>query len=149
MELRKKTSKALSRAFILLAIFSVVALVSCSKGPDTNYKDAASLRGGETGVTLPPGDFTGEVAMAYEAAKEIPDVLDSLYCYCDCEKHMGHKSLLTCYTTEHAAHCDICIDEALMAKRMHDEGADILTIRKAIDKKFYEIREQRRREQGM
>ena len=31
-----------------------------------------------------------------------PDVLDRLYCYCECDKHLGHKSLLSCYTDGHA-----------------------------------------------
>lgn len=74
--------------------------------------------------------------MAYQAAQEIPEVLDSLYCYCDCEKHLGHKSLLSCYVDEHAVHCDICINEALMAYDLHKQGADIKTIREKVDKEF-------------
>jgi hypothetical protein len=35
-------------------------------------------------------------------AREIPDVLNQLYCYCECDKHRGHKSLLSCYTDGHA-----------------------------------------------
>ena len=46
--------------------------------------DVASLRGGETRPTLSPARFTGKTASTYEIAREIPEVLDSLYCYCDC-----------------------------------------------------------------
>jgi hypothetical protein len=38
-----------------------------------------------------------------QVAREIPDTLDGLYCYCECDKHAGHRSLLSCYTDGHAA----------------------------------------------
>ncbi len=57
----------------------------------------------ETRPTLDPARFVGKVALAHRVAREIPDVLDQLYCYCECDKHVGHKSLLSCYTDGHAA----------------------------------------------
>jgi hypothetical protein len=57
----------------------------------------------ETRPTLDPALFVGKAALAHRVAREIPDVLDQLYCYCYCDKHLGHKSLLSCYTDGHAA----------------------------------------------
>jgi hypothetical protein len=57
----------------------------------------------ETRPTLDPGGFVGKAALAHRVAREIPDTLDQLYCYCECDKHAGHKSLLSCYTDGHAA----------------------------------------------
>ena len=57
----------------------------------------------ETRPTLDPARFVGKAAQAHQVAREIPDVLDQLYCYCECDKHVGHKSLLSCYTDGHAA----------------------------------------------
>lgn len=57
----------------------------------------------ETRPTLDPALFVGKAAAAHQVAREIPDVLDQLYCYCQCDKHAGHKSLLSCYTDGHAA----------------------------------------------
>jgi hypothetical protein len=57
----------------------------------------------ETRATLDPALFVGKAAAAHKVAREIPDVLDQLYCYCQCDKHMGHKSLLSCYADGHAA----------------------------------------------
>ena len=57
----------------------------------------------ETRPTLDPARFVGKAALAHRVAREIPDVLDQLYCYCECDKHAGHKSLLSCYTDGHAA----------------------------------------------
>lgn len=57
----------------------------------------------ETRPTLDPARFVGKAARAHQVAREIPDTLDQLYCYCECDKHVGHKSLLSCYTDGHAA----------------------------------------------
>jgi len=57
----------------------------------------------ETRPTLDPAQFVGKAAAAHRVAREIPEVLDQLYCYCGCDKHEGHKSLLSCYTDGHAA----------------------------------------------
>jgi hypothetical protein len=57
----------------------------------------------ETKPTLDPARFVGKAAATYQIAREIPDVLDHLYCYCECDKSVGHKSLLSCYTDNHAA----------------------------------------------
>jgi hypothetical protein len=56
----------------------------------------------ETRPTLDPALFVGKARRAHEVARAIPDVLDQLYCYCQCDKHAGHKSLLSCYTDGHA-----------------------------------------------
>ena len=57
----------------------------------------------ETRPTLDPARFVGKAALTHQIARDIPDVLDQLYCYCECDKHVGHKSLLSCYTDGHAA----------------------------------------------
>ena len=57
----------------------------------------------ETRPTLDPARFVGKAQLAHQIARDIPDVLDGLYCYCGCDKTSGHKSLLSCYTDGHAA----------------------------------------------
>ncbi len=57
----------------------------------------------ETRQTLPPTIFSGRVRKAYQIARDIPEVLDKLYCYCMCKENSGHKNLLTCYVDNHAA----------------------------------------------
>ncbi len=123
-----------------LVLGAAFTLVSCKEDP---AMDPALLRGGETRATLAPYYFNGPVAAAYRIAQEIPEVIDSLYCYCDCKLHLGHKSLLTCYVDTHAVQCDICLDEVYMAAELHNQGADVVAIRKAVDKKFARIRSQR------
>lgn len=127
------------RALPALAVVAALFLLASCQSSSTGPTDAAALRGGETQATLSPAYFSGRTAVAYRAAKEIPEVLDSMYCYCDCKKHSGHKSLLSCYVDTHGAYCDICIEEAVMAYEMHKDGADVLTIRKAVDERFSRI----------
>jgi hypothetical protein len=53
--------------------------------------------------TLDPAKFVGRARVTHQIAREIPDVLDQLYCYCGCDKSVGHRSLLSCFTDGHAA----------------------------------------------
>ena len=62
-----------------------------------------SVQGGETRPVLDPSLFTGMARAAYAAAKKYPDVMDQVFCYCKCdEPPFSHKSLLSCFTDNHA-----------------------------------------------
>jgi hypothetical protein len=132
IRLKREYMLALASFFVVLA--ALLLLQGC--GSADNKMTAESIRGGETRGTLSPAYFVGPAAKAYRVAKEIPEVLDSLHCYCECKKNFGHKSLLTCYVDRHAEYCSVCIDEALMAYQLHKEGKDVVSIRKAVDKAF-------------
>lgn len=71
--------------------------------------------------TLAPDKFPGKAREAYQAAKDIPQLLAQLPCYCYCDRGMGHKSLHSCFEDDHAAHCDVCVNEALLAYRLHKD----------------------------
>jgi hypothetical protein len=73
------------------------------------------------GPTLDPQKYTGLVREAYRAAREIPQTLAQLPCYCHCDRGMGHKSLHSCYEDEHATQCATCINEALLALKLEKE----------------------------
>jgi hypothetical protein len=71
--------------------------------------------------TLEPGEFIGKTREAYTVAKAIPATLAQLPCYCHCDEGFGHKSLQTCFVDDHAAHCAVCVDEALLAYKLERE----------------------------
>ena len=73
---------------------------------------------------------------AYAAARTAASTLDGIYCHCDCSKHAGHRSLLTCFEGEHAAYCNICMGEAMLASGMAKQGKSLTEIRAAIDRQF-------------
>ncbi len=83
-----------------------MAAVSEGAQKELSGKHDQSLRKGETRATLDPGLFPdAQVKQAYKIAKEIPWVLDSIYCFCMCKESptFRHKSLLSCFVDNHAS----------------------------------------------
>ncbi len=87
---------------------------------------------------LPPSavPHTPGAADAYAAARGAPHMLDGVHCYCECAKHSGHRSLLTCFESDHGSHCDICMGEATLAASLAAQGSSLSEIRRAIDQRF-------------
>ncbi len=83
------------------------------------YQQAAEVK--DLGPTLPAAQFIGKTREAYEVAKKIPETLAQLPCYCECDRGFGHKSLHTCFMDDHASHCAVCVDEALLAYKLQKE----------------------------
>ena len=79
---------------------------------------------------------TPGAAEAYAAARGTPQILDGVYCHCDCSKHFGHRSLLTCFESDHGARCDICMGEATLAAQLAARGNSLNDIRRAVDQRF-------------
>ena len=73
------------------------------------------------GPTLAPEQFTGLVRDAYRAVREIPQTIAQMPCYCHCDRGMGHKSLYSCFEDDHASHCAVCVNEALLALKLEKE----------------------------
>ncbi len=73
------------------------------------------------GPTLEPEKFIGPTREAYRAVREIPVTIAQLPCYCHCDRGFGHKSLYSCFEDDHAAHCAVCVNEALLALRLEKE----------------------------
>lgn len=84
------------------------------------------------GPTLNPDSFTGPARDAYRAAREISVTLAQLPCYCHCDQGFGHKSLYSCFESDHAAHCAVCVQEALLALKLEKEGKSPAQIRDTI-----------------
>jgi len=114
----------------------VAVLVVARGGRAANHPDP------RPGVTadrvLPPLAVpnTPTAAEAYAAARGAPAVLDGIYCHCNCSRTVGHRSLLTCFESEHGASCDICMGEALLATQLAARGSTLQQIRQAIDRQF-------------
>ncbi|HUK20469.1 MAG TPA: CYCXC family (seleno)protein [Gemmatimonadales bacterium] len=87
---------------------------------------------------LPSGmvPHASQALEAYEAARRNPQLLDGLYCHCECSKYFGHRSLLTCFESNHGGNCDICMGEAILATQLAARGNSLAQIRQAIDAQF-------------
>ena len=89
------------------------------------------------GPTLPPEQFTGPTREAYRAAREIPVTIAQMPCYCHCDRGMGHKSLYSCFQDDHASHCAVCVEEALMTLKLaKEEKLTAPQIRERINQTF-------------
>ena len=58
----------------------------------------------QTGLpnTLDPSHFRGKAKKAYQVAKEIPEILAQMPCFCECQP-FGHENLLDCFIDRHGA----------------------------------------------
>lgn len=102
--------------------------------------------------------FTSEsVEVGYKIAVVEPELLGSanvavmdqgIPCYCFCDV-MGHKNLLSCFWQEgkaggtfddHAAGCDICNGQAMLAFLWKNLGASDQEILQGMEKKFARVR---------
>ena len=53
-------------------------------------------------VTLNPAAFDDpEVKASYQAAKDTPEALENVACYCGCFGNSGHRNNLDCYKDNH------------------------------------------------
>jgi hypothetical protein len=101
----------------LIVLLAVIAFAQGDKIPAFNTRPPMP---GELLPILPTDQRVGEnfkypyQVHAYELAAEIPGVINQLPCYCYCER-VGHKSLHTCFESDHGAHCSICMKEAYYA----------------------------------
>ena len=68
----------------------------------------------------------------YALAAKVKPALYQQPCYCYCDRHNGHKSLLDCFATTHGSECDICQKEAVFTYRQTLKGRTPSQIRTAI-----------------
>ena len=87
-------------------------------------------------ITLDPKAFAGAAAAAYRIARKRPGLLSKLHCYCGCDRVLGHRNLLDCYRSPHAASCEICMGEAEDADEMAREGSVVEQIREALGARY-------------
>ena len=118
-------------AIVLAAVLFSVRPAAGGIHPDPRPGITAERVLTDAAVPNTPG-----AAQAYAAARATASTLDGLYCHCDCSKHAGHRSLLTCFETNHGAYCDICMGEAMLATQLASQGTSLEQIRAAIDAQF-------------
>jgi len=103
-----KTAIIIALSVIVVIAVVVVAMQRKGTSQKASYSvsavDDQSLRKGETRETLSPSLFADPfVASMYQAAKDIPQVFDSVKCYCFCDREpFKHVSLLSCFVDRHA-----------------------------------------------
>jgi hypothetical protein len=120
---------------VVAGIAAVAILALIQRAPSHHPTPRAAAEAGAVQSAERYAAFP-QVEETYRGAAEIPSVLDGLYCYCDCSANLGHYSLLECFQSDHAAGCDVCLGEAMLAYRKTREGASLAAVRKAIDQTY-------------
>jgi hypothetical protein len=83
--------------------------------------------------TLDPAQFSdAQTRNIFTLAAKVKPVLYQQPCYCGCDKEVGHKSLLDCFTDYHGAHCILCKKEAAFTYTESQQGKTAAEIRKEI-----------------
>jgi hypothetical protein len=84
-------------------------------------------------ATLDPNQFPDALNRnVYALAAKVNPVLYQQPCYCYCDRHAGHKSLLDCFASTHGSECDICQKEAVFSYKQTQQGKTTAQIRAAI-----------------
>ena len=136
MDTRISRRDAVARlgGFVALAALRPAGLLSAHK--PFNHPDP---RPGITAANVLPLEkvaYKKSARAAYDAARQFPGIFDGLYCVCDCEKSMGHRSLLSCFESDQAIGCGSCREQAILAARLAKAGQTLEQIRAAFDKRW-------------
>jgi len=87
------------------------------------------------------------VRATYDFAAQHPEILNYIPCYCGCGSQ-GHKANESCFVARrdprgnvlewdtHGFGCTICIDVARESMQLYNSGADVHSIRAAIEKRW-------------
>ena len=87
--------------------------------------------------TLEPSSFKEpEVIKSYQAARDVPEVLEHMPCYCGCFANSGHRNNLDCFKDNHGVSCALCRAIAIESKAMSEQGMAVEQINVAINEKF-------------
>jgi Protein of unknown function with PCYCGC motif len=136
-------------ATFILVVFALLAagLVSFTQTPSSvadipSFHPAAPEPDASLPALLQPSQLndlkslTSEyqriVTVAYRTAPTVADVLYQQPCYCHCDRMVGHRSLRSCYETDHAVHCDTCLKELFYVYEMKKRGKKAAEIRSGI-----------------
>ena len=98
--------------FILLLLFFFLTMITIESSkaiaqetnPDAFKIMKEKAIDPKTGLpkTLDPNLFKRKAKEAYQIAKEIPEILSQMPCFCECEPY-GHENLLDCFIDRHGA----------------------------------------------
>jgi Protein of unknown function with PCYCGC motif len=120
--------------------------------PKTSAPSPKAVAARKTAPPLPNVGFApvrpmDVVRATYDFAAQHPEILNYVPCYCGCGSQ-GHKANESCFVARrdprgnviewdtHGFGCTICIDVAREAMQMYSSGADVHSIRAAIERKW-------------
>ncbi|HYC52469.1 MAG TPA: PCYCGC motif-containing (lipo)protein [Gemmatimonadaceae bacterium] len=139
--MNQRSVKVSRRAAIgrIASAFSVLLIprpLLASRDPFPHPDPREGISSDKVIATADLGTKSKSVIEAYDAARANPAIFDGLYCVCECDKNMGHRSLLGCYESRQAVGCHSCREQAQLIVKLLKNGDDLAAIRKAFDEKW-------------
>lgn len=136
-----------SRRHFLVALAGVCAGAAATARPlwasariRTGDPKHPTPRPGITAANVLPDSELVEYAgakTAFDAVREVPQIVDGIRCNCGCADIPGFYSLLSCYEGGGMARmCEICQGEGRLAARLYKSGKTLDEIRTAIDARY-------------
>jgi hypothetical protein len=138
-----------------MCLMATVVLASNQSSPKTQAPSPKASGPVKTRVNVPPLPSVGfapvrpmdVVRATYDFAAQHPEILKYVPCYCGCGSQ-GHKANESCFVARrdakgnvlewdtHGFGCTICIDVGRKAMQMYTSGADVHSIRAAIEREY-------------
>ncbi len=134
-----RRSSALPWVITGVAAASIVAVMATGGRRGKPSHPEPRPRAASLGESVMPAGFFADNPRAqrtYQMARQIPGMLDAVYCNCHCKEELGHRSLLTCFQSQHGSGCDVCLGEAELVYRLQTQGRNLKEIRQQIDLAF-------------
>lgn len=153
MKAAKYVSVLLGLAGACLVATVVLSAAQGGAKPQGSAKAATSMT--KPRVSVPPLPSVGfapvrpmdVVRATYDFAAQHPEILKYVPCYCGCGSQ-GHKANESCFVARrdakgnvlewdtHGFGCTICVDVARESMQLYASGADVASIRAAIERKW-------------
>ncbi len=137
---RRKTRKKRSNGpFWVLGIAALLIVALFATRRDAQGAQHPKPRATASAASVVPAsryESYPRIKETYAEVAQVPKVVDGVYCYCHCEENMGHYSLLDCFSSDHAANCDVCLSEGALAYKMTRDGKTLDQVRHAVDQLY-------------
>jgi hypothetical protein len=134
---RLSRRRAIARMAAALGVLCLPrSLYGQGRDPFPHPEPRAGITGEKVIATADLGTTNRNTIAAYDAARAHPATFDGLYCVCECDKNMGHRSLLGCFESRQAIGCHSCREQAQLVVKMLDKDQTLPEIRKAFDEKW-------------
>lgn len=147
---RGKGGRRLNWLYFSIALAVVVALglgVGLALGGGSSAPEDQAAQQGNTREPSWLKAAPASYREAYAYAVASPETLSYIPCYCGCGAHSGHKSIHDCFVAgrnpdgtvvydTHGVSCDMCVDSALLTKRMVKDGKSVMEARQAVVSKY-------------
>jgi hypothetical protein len=78
-----------------------------------------------------------DVRAQFAMVREVPVLMDSIRCHCNCAVTQRVRSLLACFEQPGMARdCELCLEQAARVYQLHKNGKSVKDIRRIVDAAF-------------